>query len=138
MNTTDFIIVNFFVGFFSDIFLNVISSNTKYLQSLRKYFNNISVTRAAIYAGLTIVSALIPTMLIYKILTNKYVPKSNKDLIYFIILTFIIGYVYDILIEQYNVFPDLDEYYELYGAGFWGAFAFVFSVVISYLFLKYY
>lgn len=138
MNTTDFIIVNFFVGFFSDIFLNVISSNTKYLQSLRKYFNNLSVTRAAIYAGLTIVSALIPTMLIYKILTNKYVPKSNKDLIYFIILTFIIGYVYDILIEQYNVFPDLDEYYELYGAGFWGAFAFVFSVVISYLFLKYY
>lgn len=138
MNTTDFIIVNFFVGFFSDIFLNVISSNTKYLQSLRKYFNNISVTRAAIYAGLTIVSALIPTMLIYKILTNKYVPKSNKDLIYFVILTFIIGYVYDILIEQYNVFPDLDEYYELYGAGFWGAFAFVFSVVISYLFLKYY
>lgn len=138
MNTTDFIIVNFFVGFFSDIFLNVISSNTKYLQSLRKYFNNLSVTRAAIYAGLTIVSALIPTMLIYKILTNKYVPKSNKDLIYFVILTFIIGYVYDILIEQYNVFPDLDEYYELYGAGFWGAFAFVFSVVISYLFLKYY
>lgn len=138
MNTTDFIIVNFFVGFFSDIFLNVISSNTKYLQSLRKYFNNLSVTRAAIYAGLTIVSALIPTMLIYKILTNKYIPKSNKDLIYFIILTFIIGYVYDILIEQYNVFPDLDEYYELYGAGFWGAFAFVFSVVISYLFLKYY
>lgn len=138
MNTTDFIIVNFFVGFFSDIFLNVISFNTKYLQSLRKYFNNLSVTRAAIYAGLTIVSALIPTMLIYKILTNKYVPKSNKDLIYFVILTFIIGYVYDILIEQYNVFPDLDEYYELYGAGFWGAFAFVFSVVISYLFLKYY
>jgi len=138
MNTTDFIIVNFFVGFFSDIFLNVISSNTKYLQSLRKYFNNLSVTRAAIYAGLTIVSALIPTMLIYKILTNKYVPKSNKDLIYFVILTFIIGYVYDILIEQYNVFPNLDEYYELYGAGFWGAFAFVFSVVISYLFLKYY
>lgn len=138
MNTTDFIIVNFFVGFFSDIFLNVISSNTKYLQSLRKYFNNLSVTRAAIYAGLTIISALIPTMLIYKILTNKYVPKSNKDLIYFVILTFIIGYVYDILIEQYNVFPDLDEYYELYGAGFWGAFAFVFSVVISYLFLKYY
>jgi len=138
MNTSDFIIVNFFVGFFSDIFLNVISSNTKYLQSLRKYFNNLSVTRAAIYAGLTIVSALIPTMLIYKILTNKYVPKSNKDLIYFVILTFIIGYVYDILIEQYNVFPNLDEYYELYGAGFWGAFAFVFSVVISYLFLKYY
>ena len=138
MNIIIFIIVNFFVGFFSDIFLNVISSNTKYLQSLRKYFNNLSVTRAAIYAGLTIVSALIPTMLIYKILTNKYVPKSNKDLIYFVILTFIIGYVYDILIEQYNVFPDLDEYYRLYGAGFWGAFAFVFSVVISYLFLKYY
>ncbi len=138
MNTKDFIVVNFFVGFFSDIFLNVISSNTKYLQSLRKYFNNLSMTKAAIFAGLTIISALIPTMLIYKILTNKYVPKSNKDLSYFVILTFIIGYVYDILIEQYNVFPNLDEYYQLYGAGFWGAFAFVFSVVVSYLFLKYY
>ena len=137
MNIKLFIIVNFLVGFFSDIFLNIISYRTSYLQSLKKYFNNLSVIRAGIYAGLTIISGLIPTILIYKIFTNKYVPTTYNDLLYFVIITFIVGYIYDIFLERINAFPDLDEYYKIYGSGLWGALAFVFSVIVSFFIIKY-
>jgi hypothetical protein len=39
----------------------------------------------------------------------------------------------DILIEKYKIFGNtLDEYYKDAGAGFWGAVAFIMSIMISY------
>ena len=62
------------------------------------------------------------------------VPNNTFQLIQFIIVCFIFGYIADVKIEEWKIFGnDLDKYYKVAGAGFWGALALVFSVVISYL-----
>lgn len=60
-------------------------------------------------------------------------PVTINQLIRFTILTFVIGFIIDILIFKLNIFGnDMRIYYKKLGAGFWGAVAFSFSVTISY------
>ena len=72
---------------------------------------------------------------VYKLLYDKYLPETNRERIVFIILTFIIGYIADILIYHLNIFPKLKLYYKVVGKGLWGGLAITFSVVLSYLIL---
>jgi hypothetical protein len=64
------------------------------------------------------------------------VPTKSKQLIYFCILAFVLGYIMDIVIYKFKVFDRLDNYYKTYGAGLWGGLAFVFSILISYFIQK--
>jgi hypothetical protein len=141
MKTTIFIIIVFIVSALSDILLNFLSRNLltqkynlKIILSLKPYFKNKSIIQSAVYAGITIIVALLINMLISKTIFGFYVPDNNSELIKFICIAFPLGYVIDILIDKLKIFgSSLNLYYKAAGAGLWGALAFVFSIIISYL-----
>ena len=92
---------------------------------------------SAIYAGLTIVVILFITMFISNIVFEFNHPRKIKELIKFMILAFPIGYIADVIIYHIELFgPSLNPFYEIAGAGFWGAIAFLFAISVSYIFLK--
>jgi hypothetical protein len=125
-----FVVMNFLIGFFSDIALNL----TNLVPSLKPYFKNKTIIVSAIYAGLTIVVALLITMFFSWLLFGFSVPLKTEHFIKFIILAAIIGYIADWYIYKAKVFgQDLDQYYKSLGIGFWGSAAFVFSIALSYL-----
>ena len=139
MKPITFIIINFFVSFFSDIVLNDLSKykSLKSLHSLESYFNNQSIIKCAFVAGLTVVIALLITMGCSYLLFSFMIPTNFIQLTCFCILAFFIGYLIDIIIYKFKLIDGLTNYYKAFGAGLWGAIAFVFSIVISYFIQKY-
>ena len=141
MKVIIFITIVFIVSLLSDIMLNLLSKNRitkeynlKIILSLKPYFKNKSMIQSAVYAGITIIVALLINMLISKTIFGFYVPRNNSELIKFICIAFPLGYVIDIMIDKFKIFgSSLDLYYKAAGAGLWGALAFVFSIIISYL-----
>ena len=107
------------------------------LNTLRPYFNHHSIIGAASLASITVVIVVYIICFLYKLLYDKYLPETNRERIVFIILTFIIGYIADILIHRLNIFPKLKLYYKVVGGGLWGGLAITFSVILSYLILYY-
>ena len=136
MDINKFILINGLVGFFSDIILNGLSNyKLMNLNTLRPYFNHHSIVGAATLASITVVIVVYIICFVYKLLYDKYLPETNREIIVFIILTFIIGYIADILIHRLNIFPKLKLYYKVVGGGLWGGLAITFSVILSYLIL---
>ena len=144
-----FILINFIVSAISDLFLNLLTRkplstlhNSKIILSLKSYFKNKSMIESSIYAGLTIVIALLINIVISKNITGIFVPKNNLELLKFLLIAFPLGYIIDIIIDKWKIFGnDLDLYYKIAGAGLWGSLAFVFSIIISYIIsyiIKYY
>ena len=136
MNTGTFLFINFIVGFIADVILNDLSRKpasqlfpSKIIQSLNIYFINKSIIQAAIYAGLTVIFVLIPTIYLFNLYLDVF---ENKLL--FTIFSFITGFISDIIIDKLNIFGNtLKPFYKLAGSGLWGGLAIAFSVVISYL-----
>ena len=136
MDINKFILINGVVGFFSDIILNGLSNyKLMNLNTLRPYFNHHSIVGAASLASITVVIVVYIICFVYKLLYDKYLPETNRERIVFIILTFIIGYIADVLIHRLNIFPKLKLYYKVVGGGLWGGLAITFSVILSYLIL---
>ena len=134
-NVFTFIFITFIVSFISDIVLNDLSTLTQYksLASLAPYFKDKYIVEAGVYAGLTIVVALIFLMVSSNIALGYYVPKTGNQLAQYCCLAYILGYIVDVLIEKLSVFGTaLDKFYEKVGSGHSGALAFVFSILISY------
>lgn len=140
MKVMIFIIIVFIVSAISDILLNLLSRNSltkeynlKIILSLKPYFKNKSMIQSAVYAGITIIVALLINMLISKSIFGFYMPSNNSELIKFFCIAFPLGYIIDIMIDKFKIFGNtLDLYYKAAGAGLWGALAFVFSIIISY------
>lgn len=136
MNTKTFLFINFIVGFIADIILNDFSRKpasklfaSKIIQSLNTYFLNKSIIQAGVYAGLTVIVVLIPTIILFNLYFDVF---ENKLL--FTIFSFITGFISDIIIDKLNIFGNtLKPFYRLAGSGVWGGLAIAFSVVISYL-----
>jgi hypothetical protein len=132
-----FLLLNFIVSFMSDIVLNDLSTNFNMIKSLQTYFYKQSIIKSAFDAGITVLFALVINMFFSYFLFGFIIPNNFKNLIYFCILAFLIGYITDILIYKLKIFGNrLNEYYIKLGAGFWGATAFVFSIIISYFIQK--
>jgi hypothetical protein len=137
MNPFLFLFTNFEVAFVSDIVLNDLSTHYGIIQSLRPYFYKQSILKCAVAAGITIITALLPTMVAFYLVTGAFVPYNSKTLVQFSILAFILGFVLDILIYKMKIFGNrLDDFYKEFGVGFWGGVAFVFSITISYFIQK--
>ena len=132
-NESLFLVFNALIGFFSDIVLNIIAKHDIYkpITTLRPYFENKTTFQAAFYALLTVIIIVGIIMKLFHIYYNKYLPETNREYIIYFILTFIIGYVGDILIYKLNIFPRLQKYYKVVGKGLWGALAILFSVGLS-------
>ena len=134
-NVYTFIFINFIVSFISDIILNDLSTLNQYksFSSLVPYFKNKYIVEAGVYAGMTIVIALVCLMVLSKLVFGYYVPNTKYQLTKYGCLAYVLGYVIDVLIEKYSVFgTSLDKFYKTVGSGHSGAVAFVFSVIISY------
>ncbi len=131
------ILIFFLIGFFSDNVLNILARNNL-IPALLPYFNNNHFIKAGLYAGFTVLSGIIPLMIINKMLFNEYIPNNIKHIIIFIIMSFIIGYIYDIIIEKMNIFGDsLKPFYKEYGSGFYGGAAIMFSVIVYYFIINF-
>jgi len=140
MKTIRFIIVIFLVSFLSDIVLNDLahmnSGQGEIIKSLRPYFANKTITKSGVFAGLTIISAIIPTIFLFNLVIGerKWTPSSLKELMIMLVIALPIGYLYDYLIYKWHIFGDtLNDYYKISGAGLWGAISFEFAIIITYL-----
>lgn len=148
LSLTGIVLLNFFIGFVSDLILNYLSRQ-KYapasIKTLEIYFKRKEIKTeplrtiiSAINAGLTIVACLLIIMFISHFMFGFAFPVRLKQLYKYIVLTFIVGYAADVIIYKLHIFGDtLDPYYKVVGAGLWGALAFIFSIVLSY-FLNFY
>lgn len=140
-----FLLLNAKIAFFSDILLNILATKKikfleKYsimdsLKTLKPYFENKSMFKAAFYALLTVIIIVGIIMKLFHVYYNKYLPESSKEIFIYLVISFIVGYVGDILIYQWNIFPKLKTYYRVVGKGLWGAIAIVFSVFMSLIYL---
>ena len=128
-----FLLLNAIIAFFSDIVLNIIAKNDIYkpITTLRPYFENKTTFQAAFYALLTVVIIVGIIMKLFQIFYNKYLPETKKEIFIYFILTFIVGYIGDIVIYKLNIFPRLKTYYRVVGKGLWGGLAILFSVIVS-------
>jgi hypothetical protein len=148
LSTTGIVLLNFFIGFISDLILNYLSRQ-KYapasIKVLEVYFKRKEIKTeplrtiiTAVNAGLTIAICLVIIMLISYLIFGFAFPVRLNQLFKYIILAFVVGYAADVIIYKLHIFGDtLDPYYKLVGAGLWGALAFIFSIVLSY-FLNFY
>ena len=136
-----FIFLNFILSFISDIGLNILSRQSFspiIIKSLKYYFVNQNPILTAIAAGLTVVIALLVTMVIANLIFGFYYPTSLLQLFYFLVIASPVGYLFDVIIYKFKIFGNLlDPYYKAAGAGFWGMVAFVFSICISYFVTNY-
>ena len=139
----EFILINFFVSCLSDILLNYLSRIKVFnlpkpiiaLRSYFKHYDNLLLT--AVYAGLTIITVLLITMLFSKLVFGFFTPGNKYYLIQFLSLALPLGYIADIFIYKYKVFGNtLDPYYKVAGAGLFGALAFAASIISSYFLLQ--
>jgi hypothetical protein len=140
-----FLLLNAKIAFFSDIILNILATKKikfleKYsimnsLKTLKPYFENKSPFQAAFYALLTVIIIVGIIMKIFQIFYDKYLPETSKEIFIYLVLSFIVGYIGDILIYKWNIFPRLQKYYRVVGKGLWGAIAIVFSVFMSLIYL---
>ena len=128
-----FLFLIFSVSFLSDIVLNDLSTHFNIIKSLQPYFYKQSILKCAFDAGITVLVAVLINMFFSYFLFGFIVPDTLIQLFYFCILAFLIGYMIDIFIYKFNVFGNrLTKYYNEFGAGLWGAIAFVFAIIISY------
>lgn len=134
MNIHIFLLINFIIGFVSDIILNNLSNyDLLNLNTLKPYFNNKSIIEAAIYAGITVYLIVLIIVLIFKLINKKYLPDNKNEYIVFLLITFILGFIGDYIIYWIDIFPKLKLYYETVGIGLWGGLAILFSVIVSLL-----
>ena len=135
--------IYFFIGFVADLVLNYLSRQTyapASIKALKIYFLRSSIKSSggrilisAVIAGLTIVAAILLTMFLSYLLFNFAYPtyKHLSQLIKFLLLAFLVGYVMDVFIYKTELFgPTLTPFYKIAGAGFWGAAAYIFSIII--------
>lgn len=118
------LIINFVIGFISDIVLNVLSRYkvTQILSSLLPYFKENGILKSAILAGITTYISAYITLNIF-----------GQS----IIGAFVVGYILDIVIDKYNIFGDsLKPYYKTAGSGLWGGIAIMFAMIISLFIIK--
>ena len=132
-----FLTLSFLVGVVSDFTLQWASrrfTSSNMLSSLQVYFAQRSPWLSAIYAGATVLLGVWLTLQANRRLFGFYVPSGHVNLVLTSILGFIIGWVLDVLIKKFKPFGDsLDPYYEVAGAGFWGAAALVFAIMMSFV-----
>ena len=143
-----FLLLNAKIAFFSDILLNILATKKiKFLErysfmdslkTLKPYFENKSPFLAALYALLTVIIIVGIIMKIFQIFYDKYLPETSKEIFIYLVISFVVGFIGDILIYKLNIFPRLQTYYRVVGKGLWGAIAIAFSVFMALVYLYIY
>ena len=128
-----FAAILFAVGFLSDVVLHAV--HKRWVPSLAPYFRGQGYIWPGLAAGVTLLVALVPTLFLSQLLFGNPLPQgTNKEMIGFLLLAACVGAAIDWLIYKTRFFGGrLDLYYKTLGAGFWGAAAYVFALVVSWL-----
>ena len=145
MKPATFIFIVFVVSVMADITLNDLSRKplSKHITSpiilaLRPYFKEKSILVAGVYAGVTVVLALFVSMYVSKYLQKTFIPRNWKELALFMVISFPIGYIFDVLIAKFDLFGDsLQPYYKATAPGLWGAIAFEVAILVGFIIHKY-
>lgn len=145
MKPATFVFIVFVVSVMADITLNDLSRKplSKHITSpiilaLRPYFKEKSILVAGVYAGITVVLALFVSMFVSKYLQKTLIPRNWKELALFMAISFPIGYIFDVLIAEFNLFgASLQPYYKATAPGLWGAIAFEVAILVGFLIHKY-
>ena len=80
----NFLLLNFLIGFFSDIVLNLLSYYPfMNLNTLRPYFKHHSMFVAALYAAITVLIVVSIICNLFHIKYKKYLPQTRMEYVYF-------------------------------------------------------
>ena len=119
--SSDFIILTFIVTAIYDVILRFMSENYyklpsflqyNFIKYLIPYFKKHTVLSAALIAGFVGAATQYLIIYVYKLYnSNNNKLNSIKDIIIFLIITFIISSLFGILMKSTKLFPYLDEYY---------------------------
>ena len=136
VNIITFLIIKFILGFISDGFLNLFSQKFKSFSSLKPYFKHYGTLPAMIYAGLTVMIVGLIMITFYAAITKQFGKLTiNVHSIYFLILSFLFGFIFDIIINKAGIFGNLlDKYYYAVtdiGSAILGGLALLFTTFIS-------
>ena len=138
MNLFAFILISFVVGFIADIVLNDVSKSNKMYSSLRPYYAKKSIFYACFLSGVIIAIGTGLLMVVYKMLTNAYLPSTFTQILKFLALGYVVGYLIDVAIDKFNILGEtIQPFYKEYGSGHSGAIAFEVALVSTILTAKY-
>lgn len=136
-----FLLLNFFIAFFSDIVLNDLTK-LGFITPLQTYFKDKLIIQAGLYAGLTILFALIPVLFISN-LFHFTIPNYQREYLILFFITSIVGFVVDLLIKHFKIFGEsLEPFYNVYykneylSALLFGSGALNFTVFLSLLIMN--
>ena len=139
INIFKFLLIVFIVGFVSDLILMYLSLElqiNKTIASLQPYFNNYG-WKSPFYAGITCVIASILCLAVYMLITQQYSIDIDINIMYIIVLGFIIGFMSDYLINIFKIFGNnLNSYYNVTGdilSAIYGALALVICIIAAIL-----
>ena len=121
----DVVSVAFLVGFFGDMFLQILAKNTSFDYGLREYFAQHNSAEALFIAG----GMMTLFMIIYN-LTG--LPLKWQYLAVY-------GVILDLLFRTFNIFPSLKGYYSSlnhFWSGLWQAVSMVLILVVYSVFVK--
>lgn len=136
INIILFLLLQFFVGCFSDFVLNILSRHFQTFSSLEGYFKHYKAIRAMIYAGLTVLISAIFVLFTFTLFSNQFGELNiDVNIFYILLLSFIFGVLIDFLINKLKIFGKwLDKYYKkvtTIGSAILGGSAILFSSLIT-------
>ena len=136
INEVVFFATGIIVAAFSDILLNDLSrfkQSGEIITSLRTYFDEKPILINALYAAITIFTAMISVSIIFRFAFGSFYPRGFIQLIIYMLIAYPIGYAFDVLIQKTMIFgSSLNKYYDVAGAGHWGAIAFMVAIIPSF------
>lgn len=138
MNLFAFILISFVVGFIADIVLNDVSKSTKMYSSLRPYYAKKTIFYACFLSGVIIAIGTGLLMVVYKMLTKSYLPSTFTQILMFLAVGYVVGYVLDVAIDKFNILGEtIQPFYREYGSGHSGALAFEVALIATILTAKF-
>ncbi len=138
MNLFAFILISFVVGFVADIVLNDLSKSNKTFVTLRPYYADKSIFYACFLSGVIIAIGTGVLMVAYKMLTKSYLPSTFSQIVMFLAVGYVVGYLLDVAIDKFNILGEsIKPFYKAFGSGHSGAIAFEVALVATILTAKY-
>ena len=126
------VLLNGITAAVADISLNDLSRRRDFAH-LQAYFRQRGILQAAAAAAVTVMIGAIAVLLASRTLFGFDTPATFIEGLVSLGISFAVGWVMDVLIRRWNVFPKLKVYYETYGAGLWGALSLTVSMVVALL-----
>lgn len=126
------VFLNAIVSATADVCLNDLSRHHDFAK-LMPYFRTKSIVQAASISAATVGLAACLVLAVQDALFGRPLPTTWQQTLAFASLAFVLGFVLDVLIDKFNIFKDLKQFYRHNGSGFWGGLSLLVSMLLSLL-----